>query len=89
MVNPPQLDEALEVARVYPHAAADPDAGQLAPLDEQIHLVPGEGEIVGHLGDREELHATRPGRKLTTTTKSAHSRPTATTYSHALIAGSR
>jgi len=57
MVNhPPQLDEALEVARVYPHAAADSDACQLAALDEQVHLVPGQGEIVGHLGDRQELH---------------------------------
>jgi hypothetical protein len=55
-VNPPQLDEALEVVRVYPHAAADSDACQLAPLDEQVHLVPGQREIVRHLGDREELH---------------------------------
>jgi hypothetical protein len=79
MVNPSQLDEALEVARVYPHAAADPNACQLAPLDEQVHLVPGEGEVIGHLGDREELHAMRPGSQATTTTNSVHSRPTATT----------
>jgi len=59
-VNPPQLYEALEVARVYPHAAADPDACQLAPLDEQVHLVPRQGEVRGHLGDREQFHASRP-----------------------------
>ena len=57
MVNhPSQLDEALEVARVYPHAAADPDAGQLAPLDEQVHLVPAYARSDSHLGDRQQFH---------------------------------
>src|SRR4029079_10505960 len=65
-VNPPQLDEALEVARVYPHAAADSDAAQLAALDEQVHLVPTQREVVGHLGDREQLHPRRPGSKAAT-----------------------
>jgi hypothetical protein len=80
MVNhPPQLDEALEVARVYPHAAADPDACQLAPLDEQVHLVPGQREVVGHLGDPHKalqaLLAVPLDQRFTRIRRLLHARP--------------